>query len=553
MPLPTTDQARTLEWPPPGVASYVRQQREWAAWWSGDVDNLRAESTTRRFWGRQAASDVITGRDSTQTRAIHSALAADIVTTSADLLFGEPIDLVIPVPEATGDTDENVDAGAEGVATGAASLAQETAAVQVTQARLDELRDLLDLDGTLLIAAEVAAGVGGAWLRPAWDVTVADHPLLTVVDPEFAVPEYRMGQLVAVTFWEDVTSGEQSTQVWRHLERHELDVLRDDRGLPVLDAQGKGQTVAVILHGLYLGDRDKLGTEQPLTRHAATARLDARVIIPGATPRLGPTYMPNVLPNRKNRRLPMGRSDFDGVEDGLDALDEVWSSLLRDIRLGVARLMVPEGTLERVGAGPGSGRTFNVDRELMVETDAAPDEQGGKVSMQQGDIRQDDHLATIRALTEGIVSGAGYAPATYGLGVDGAAESGTARAIRERKTFRTLGRKRRYAERAVADVCLSLLAIDAAVFQREGIVPMLPRVGWPDVTADPAGTAARLQLLRAAQAISIRRAVQEAQPDLEPTEVDAEVAAIMAENSVTDPDAILLDQPGNIDPIDEPA
>lgn len=541
MPLPSAQVARSLEWPPPHMTAYVRQAREWGAWWAGDVDLLRNYSAERRYWHRQAAAEGNRNRNAPQARAMHAALAADIVTTSADLLFGDEVGLVIPAPEATGDAGEHVDADADGVAEGDASLAQEAAAVDVTQARLAELRDDLDLDGTLLEAAEVAAALGGAWLRPAWNTTIADRPLLSVIDPEYAVPEYRMGELVAVTFWETVREGGGDNRVWRHLERHEA----------VVDPLGN--VFGVILHGLYDGDRDTLGTPRALTAHAATAGLDEAVPVPEAAGPIMPRYMPNVRPNRKSRKLPIGRSDFDGVEDMLDALDETWSALLRDIRLGVARVFAREGTLERVAPGTGAGKTFDVDRELIVETETDPDKAGAPVTMTQGAIRDGSLLATIRALTEGIVSAAGYAPATFGLGVDGAAESGTARAIRERKTFRTLRRKRRYAQRAVADVCLSLLAIDAEVFGRD-IVPMRPRVDWPDVTTEPRDTAERLQLLRAAQAISVRNAVREAQPDLEGSELDEEVSRIMAELSVADPDALLLDSPAEpVEPeVDDP-
>ena len=532
MPLPTHDVSRALDWPPPHVATYVRQAREWGAWWAGDVELLRKHSAERRFWHRQALADSRTPQGR-QSRSMHASLAADIVSTSADLLFGDEISLTIPPPEATGEAGEHVDTDTDGLAEGDASVAQEAAAVEVTQARLDELRDELDLDGTMLESAEVAAALGGAWLRPAWNLTIADRPLLTVVDPEYAVPEYRMGVLVAVTFWEEV--GTESGRVWRHLERHEVVHLDTDDG-PV--AQG------VILHGLYLGDKDTLGKPKALTQHAATAGLDELVPVPEAAGPIMPRYMPNVLPNRKSRRLPVGRSDFDGAEDELDALDEVWSSLLRDIRLGVARVFAPEGTLQRVGPGAGAGKTLDVDAELIVETDTDPDKTGARVALTQGAIRDTSHLATVRALTEAAVSAAGYAPATFGLGVDGAAESGTARAIRERKTFRTLERKRRYAARAWADVCLALLAIDAEILGRADIVPMRPRVGWPDVTAEPRTTAERLQMLRAAQAISVRNAVREAQPDLDETEVDAEVELIMSELGVSDPDALLLNNPG---------
>lgn len=538
MPLPTD---RDLTWPPPHIADYTRQQHESAAWWAGDIDHLRNNGPGRRFWKHHASADVETPAG-LQGRAMHASLAASIVSTSADLLFGEVVGLTIPPPEETGETGETTDtATVDGIVDGDASVSQEAAAVDLTQARLDELREQANLDSRWLEAGEVAAGLGGAWLRPVWDATFADHPLLTVVDPLYAVPEYRFGQLVAVTFWEVVD--DDKTTVWRHLERHEVDIARDPATRePILDEQGNKVPRGVILHGLYKGDKDKLGTARELTEKPATATLAPRVEVPEAAGPLMPACVDNVLPNRKSRRLPIGRSDFQGAEDELDALDEAWSSLLRDIRLGKVRMIVPERTLERAGNGPGSGRTFDVDKELMVETDAAPDEKGAALALMQGAIRATEHLETIRALTEAVVFAAGYSPATFGVGIEGAAESGTARAIRERRTFRTIEKKRRNAARAVAHVCRALLAIDVAVFGRAGVVPMLPRVEWPDITADPRTTAERIQLLRAAQAISIRNAVREAQPALTPEEVDAEVSALMAELGVADPDAILRDQ-----------
>src|ERR1051326_5868185 len=117
MPLPLASQSRSLEWPPPHVAKYVRQAREWAAWWAGDVDLLRNYSAERRFWHRQAATDGRTNQGK-QARAMHAALAADIVTTSADLLFGDEFELTIPPPEATGEAGEHVDTDADGMAEG---------------------------------------------------------------------------------------------------------------------------------------------------------------------------------------------------------------------------------------------------------------------------------------------------------------------------------------------------------------------------------------------------------------------------------------------------
>ncbi|MGY4901472.1 hypothetical protein [Streptomyces sp. 900116325] len=97
----------------------------------------------------------------------------------------------------------------------------------------------------LLTAGETAAALSGVFLRVTWDrAAAADRPLLTVVHPDQAVPEWTFGIMTAVTFWRALPGT--GSAVWRHLERHE---------------RGK------ILHGLYEGTGDQLGRRVPLTEH----------------------------------------------------------------------------------------------------------------------------------------------------------------------------------------------------------------------------------------------------------------------------------------------
>ncbi|MCL4293905.1 MAG: capsid protein, partial [Acidimicrobiia bacterium] len=67
--------------------------------------------------------------------------------------------------------------------------------------------------------------MGGVYLRTVWDTQVADHPMLDVVHADRAVPEFRWGRLVAVTFWRTLTADRAAAVVWRHLERHEPGVI----------------------------------------------------------------------------------------------------------------------------------------------------------------------------------------------------------------------------------------------------------------------------------------------------------------------------------------
>lgn len=41
----------------------------------------------------------------------------------------------------------------------------------------------------------------------------------------------------------------------------------------------------------------------------------------------------------------MGRSDYKGVEPMLNAFDETWSSWMRDLKVGRARIFVPEAMI----------------------------------------------------------------------------------------------------------------------------------------------------------------------------------------------------------------
>src|SRR5690625_7222410 len=61
---------------------------------------------------------------------------------------------------------------------------------------------------------------------------------------------------------------------------------------------------------------------------------------------LGAVYIPNLLPNRLFPESSEGVSDYQGSVQLLDALDEVWTSWIRDIELGMARLLIDEDMLK---------------------------------------------------------------------------------------------------------------------------------------------------------------------------------------------------------------
>lgn len=483
-------------WPPLGHDRMRHRWLSWAAWWSGDLTELKAHTACTApggYWARRAAKP--------GDREIHLPLAADLARTSAELVCGDT-----PVIEFEGDDP--------------------------AQEAWDDLAQKIGWSNTLLEAAEVCAALGGVYLRPAWDTQTAEHPLLTVVRADEALPEFRFGQLHAVTFVDAIPAPDhwkkhKDAETWRHLEHHEPGVIR---------------------HELWHGTTTNIGTLLPLTEHPITRHLVAEIPTTSIRPNgLLVEYIPNDLPQPLDR-LPLGRSDFQGVETLLDALDEAWDSWMRDIELGKGRILLSKEMLDPVsqastGGGRkwfGSGRqqgttpakAFDTDAKAFVPLDM-PAEDGGKlapITHIQFAIRYQEHYETCMALVEQITSRAGYSPQTMGMHVDGQL-SGTAMRRREHRSYRTRDRKRRYHRPADERAAETLMLINAELFG--GPKPKArPTLAWRETDqADPMETANVINTLRQARALSTEIAVRMAHPEWDGDQVDEEVERLAKEDA----------------------
>jgi A118 family predicted phage portal protein len=427
------------------------------------------------FWSKQPTTPVTRFR-------LHVPLAADIAARSADLLFSQSPSLRIPEAHLSNATDD----------------------AKASQDRLDEIADESDIFTTLLEAAEVTAALGGGYLRAGWDKELSDAPFITAVHADSALPEFRWGRMVAVTFWRIVA--QQDERVWRHLERHEL---------------GR------VLHGLYVGDNRHLGRPAPLTESPATADLvpyltDGNAVETGLPDRLTAVYVPNMRPNRADRGSPLGRSDYAGIEGLMDSLDETYSSWMRDIRLGKGRIIVSKDYLHSEGKGRGAG--FDIDREAFEALDVDP-VKGIGITPVQFAIRTKDHADTAADLVERIVAGAGYSGSTFGLKGEGTIKTATEIAAREQLSLVTRAKKATYWQRPVREILTTLLMLDSLLFGGPSFTQ--PDVIFADsVRNDAKETATTVGLLRTAAAASTETLVRMVHPEWGDDQVATEVAAI---------------------------
>ncbi len=509
MPLPD----KGTRWPP--IHPAIRcDMEDWSAWFSANPDRLAYRyqrrpldnrrygqhpqnrpsqyrggivgTVARWFWGEPTPLG--------EKRAnLHMPLARDIARTSSDLLYSEP-----------------------------PALKAENAG---TQERLEELMDA-GMKRTLIAAGETGAALGGAYLRIVWDDTVSDRPWISLVHADGAAPEFAHGdKLRAVTFWTVLVCDEQ--RVVRHLERHEP---------------------GLILHGVYDGTEDNLGKPVDLGAFEETKNLLPVRALPEIGKRLAVAYIPNTMFAPDWRDIPgaagLGTSDYQGAETFLSAIDETYTSWMRDIRLAKSRIIVPAGYL--LNNGPGMGAVWE-DREVYAPMNVPPTSEQ-QITPNQFLIRHEEHRATIEDLVGKVIRNAGYSGNTFGDDSAGAAVTATEIKARTARSMTTRARKAELAATGIADVVEVLLMLEASgMFPGvAGVEVERPDVVFQDSVQDDIKTLAETTaLLQQAEAASTEVKVAMLHPDWDETEQAEEVARIQKETGrlVEDPLVLGADRP----------
>ncbi|MGW0577753.1 hypothetical protein ACWD25_17665, partial [Streptomyces sp. NPDC002920] len=449
-----------------------------------EVDKRRAagDDELRTFWG-QAASP------GQQAAKLHVPIAADIAETSANLLWAD-------VPQVTVDTDST-----------------DPATAKTTQAQIGRYLDDRG-HAKMREASELTAGLSNVYLRVVWDTALRPRPWTDVIAAEAVVPTWRWGELAEAIVWRELAPLTDQSKVWRLLEFHQP---------------------GSIEYGLYEGGVGTLGMRaDSLADHPDAEYLVARTDSQGrqstGVQRLLITHLPNVLPNRVWDGLPgtapLGRSDFAGIEPLMDALDETWTSWLRDLRLGKARLLLPQSMLET--DGPGAGGSFNLEQEVRVALNML-DEGSAKdaITEIQFKIRVEEHEATCKALRRQILSSAGYSAQSFGE-EGNVAVTATEVAARKEESLTTRGTKILYQRPALLDHLAKMMMVDVKHCGAKGVEPAAElTASWPQaVQPDPESVARTLQLLDSAGAISDFMKVKMRSPELDDAEVMAEVKRI---------------------------
>lgn len=479
-----------MNWPPTDLLSWKMQEH--SAWYSGDAETLAnfyafylahnvqevpyPMSHNEMFWGRQLKNQ--------GEIFVHVPIASDIAETSANFLFSESP--LIKIGEA-----------------------HEKKAASSFKDTQDEMDAMLLESGfyrKILEAADACAGIGGVYIKLAWDNELSPYPIPVIVQSDRAIPEFKFGILSAVTFWQLIETDESGSKVYRLLERY-------DHG--------------VITNSLYLGTTDKLGRKVSLKAHPETQDLPETQDTVDA---LLAVYIPNMLPNRLNRNSYIGRSDYMGIEGLMDSLDQIYSSWMKDIALAQAQILAPESYFSKMSDGASK---YNLDKMLYVKLDIDPVSEGDKITCNQFDIRAEEFEKSSLNIMERIITSAGYSPQSFGLNIEGRAESGTALSIRERKSFATRNKKEKYWHPAIKRLIQLMLLVYKEELDAKIEVEVDLNVAFSDgITNNLNEVATSVKMISDAQAASTKTKVMLLHPEWSEEQVKAEVAAIQKENNM---------------------
>lgn len=539
MALPPSDTKAT--WPPENLTNVFAYMNQWSAWYSNDIAKLQAAygggqsaDNTGFFASDQGGFKPTIGQrmqrffvgqrplGPNRNTKLPVPIAGMICSATSDLLWADPPTFTVMEAEASGDKPKASDQSP-------------------TQKRLNELADD-SLYSTLAQAAELGAALGGSFIRVVWDKTVfPDRPFLSTVDADQAIPEFRWGRLIAVTFWHVVARD--GSKVWRHLERHELNLA------------GNG----VVLDGLYEGEDDKLGVRVPLSARPETMPVFVRTEATGGvtdsgSPGLCVEYIPNQGPNRLWRTdlvgRNLGRSSLDGIEHLMDQLAETLSDWMRARRAAKARVFYDKSLLGN--PGPGQGAVADLDQETYVganETIKGPNiKMSDKLDVMQPGFDPTGYEKTATMLVEQILQLSGFALQTFGMDQTTTKSSDTTATeieSRERRTFLTRGRMIRTQTPHISRILSKLLAVDKTVFNRPNVVAPI-WVEFPDsVQESMLRLAQTVQTLFAAESASKDQRVRILHPDWNDDMWDDEVAKWDTEfaEPVVDPFALPPEAP----------
>lgn len=401
---------------------------------------------------------------------------------------------------------------------------------------VDVLRNLLeesDVPGELHWAEQMCTSEGETWARLWVNRDLAAHPLFEFHSRENVVPHWVGNRLASVGFVSefegrdtDPGKSDQERVVYRHIEIH---------------------STGRVENRLYRGTKSLLGENIALIDHPETEGLI------GEWDHDLPGMLAGQIPNRRGRNRRVGRSDYQGIEDYLRALNEVATIGQENARLTLKRRAVlpasamepPRDITPSIDAGDGSRipirrkPVFNTAEDIFIANSldkTLGEGSDGPFKVLEYSFDAEAFVTYKRDLLVSALTRVGITPQFIGsfAGFEGTADTGAALRVRLIPTDAAARGKGRRWDKFLPELVMMAQLLDAAKEEAHGF-----SVGWsspakaPDfertdpLPEDETEKTARHISATGGKAIeSVQTAIEEGHPDWDDDRVQEEIRRI---------------------------
>lgn len=448
------------------------------AWFAGDQERLKdlyKGEGRQYFWSRVANKPI---------PAYHVPLPAAVSQLASDYLFGEQTNFTLK-----GESDDDQTA--------------------IQQLSLNNMLDAANLDSLLTEAGEIASAAGGVIFKLIVDGEVAQRPIIVLVKPDDAIITFKHGTVTNIRYV------------------HELGLINNDvYAWLVEDYNSNGEIVSMIHEGTKGGN---VTQERP----DLLERYGIEPVFNTGYDGVASIYIPNRRPNRKFLNSGFGASDYQGVRQMFDSLDETYSSWINDIRLAKGRIHVPETFIARDDQG---NAMFDMDEAVYKQLGGAAAlgdaSTADKIAVTQFAIRSEDFYKACMFIIQNAVSSIGYSTQSFGFGSE-TSQTATESNNKERKSYLTTSKKRRHFERGLKHLVRAFMAIANEHFDAGFNESLSLTVEFGDaIESDVTSLASVIEMMNRAMGMSIETKVRYFNPSWNDEEVAAEVERIKQENGL---------------------
>lgn len=391
---------------------------EKCVWYIGNPDILRQFFSKGQYRpGSSIKYNLFWEKAPASYRFVHSNIPSLISKKMATVLFGKGYDFTTDVYQV----DETTKVVNKTKRNDILSDSTHEAAVA--------LLDKMGISNILTKAASTESWCGHVILKHSVDTTISNYPILEVYDLRNAEPMIDRGITTAIVFkkWYEKATGLVGVK-----RRYRLDEIyrtfTEWDGAAVIasnEALAKAGSAKKIVQGTpEVGDAVIEYVLYELTRDGEVAidlgSLDeTRSLVkftafPGLKGLLA-YDKPNRLPNNEFPDLPFGASDYAGATTPFDALDEIASEIVSEVRDNKTRVFFPANLLPK---DANNGSMFGPDpfQKTMVQMPASYAENAkNEITAVEIKDKTEQHIAKWKQAIAQAVNCAGISPLTLGI------------------------------------------------------------------------------------------------------------------------------------------